>query len=33
MADKPELEPIIEKINYNKLKDENLLEILKKYDE
>ncbi|MGU3376359.1 hypothetical protein [Chryseobacterium sp. M5A1_1a] len=33
MADKPELEPLIENINYNKLNDEDLINVLKKYDE
>ncbi|ASE62409.1 hypothetical protein H3Z85_02640 [Chryseobacterium indologenes] len=33
MADKPELEPLIENINYNRLKDEDLINLLKKYDE
>lgn len=33
MGDRPELEPLIEKINYDKLNDEDLLNILKKYDE
>ncbi|MCY0977093.1 hypothetical protein PGH12_08035 [Chryseobacterium wangxinyae] len=33
MSDKPELEPLIEKINYDKLSDQDLLNILKRYDE
>ena len=33
MADKPELEPLIENLNYNKLKDGDLINVLKKYDE
>lgn len=33
MADKPELEPLIENINYNKLREEDLIDVLKKYDE
>lgn len=33
MSDRAELEPLIEKINYDKLNDEDLLNILKKYDE
>lgn len=33
MADKPELEPLIENINYNRLKEEDLINVLKKYDE
>lgn len=32
-VDKPELESLIDKINYDKLKDEDLLNVLKKYDE
>ena len=33
MSDRSDLFPLIDKINYNKLKDEDLIEILKKYDE
>ncbi|MDQ0782836.1 hypothetical protein [Chryseobacterium sp. W4I1] len=33
MADKPALEPLIENINYNKLREEDLIDVLKKYDE
>jgi len=33
MADKPELEPLIENINYNKLREEDLIDVLKKYDD
>lgn len=33
MADKPELEPLIENINYNRLKEQDLIDLLKKYDE
>ncbi|MEJ5050119.1 hypothetical protein WH221_09770 [Chryseobacterium culicis] len=32
-ADKPELEPLIENINYNRLKEEDLIDLLKRYDE
>jgi len=33
MADKPELESLIENINYNRLKEQDLIDLLKKYDE
>lgn len=33
MADKPGLEPLIENINYNRLKEQDLIDLLKKYDE
>ncbi len=33
MSDRAELEPMIEKINYDKLKEEEVIELLKKYDE
>jgi hypothetical protein len=33
MVEKPELEPLIENINYNRLKDQDLIDLLKKYDE
>lgn len=33
MADKPELEALIEKVNYNRFNEEDFLELLKKYDE
>ena len=32
-SDKPELVPLIEKINYNNFKEEDLLEVLKKYND
>ena len=33
MYDRPDLFQLIEQINYNRLKDEQLIEVLKKYDE
>ena len=33
MSDREDLFPLIEEINYNRLKDEQLIELLKKYDE
>lgn len=33
MVEKPELEPLIENINYNRLKEQDLIDLLKKYDE
>ncbi|MGX5683832.1 hypothetical protein ACWKWW_04660 [Chryseobacterium cucumeris] len=33
MIEKPELEPLIENINYNRLKEQDLIDLLKKYDE